>query len=362
MHIGGKTYTRREVEKRVGSLRQLGGIRHTELADGRARGVRAAEFDTGSGLAFTVLPDRGLDVAEFSCKGTSLVYLTPSGIAHPAYYNPAGFEWLRTFFGGLLTTCGLTYFGDPVRDGAEELGLHGRYAGLPAARVCDLSRWEGDEYILEITGVVEECALFGDKLRLTRSLSTAIGAKSLRIRDRVENFGSRTSPFTILYHVNAGFPLLSEASELLIAPSSVEPYDEPSRAALPAMKSFAAPSRGAVGEDFLHTMTADSRGYARAAMVNRGLAGGLGLFLKFHTSTLPFLNEWKYLSEVDYVVGVEPVNTKIVGRPTLRSEGRLPVIEPGEIREMDLEIGALEGEEEISLFAAEVGRRAGSLK
>ncbi len=356
MQIGGKTYTRRDVERRVGSLRQLGGIRHAELADGRARGVRAAEFDTGSGLAFTVLPDRGLDVAELTFRGLGMVFLTPGGIAHPSYYNPAGFEWLRTFFGGLLTTCGLTYFGDPARDGSEELGLHGRYAGLPAVRVCDLSRWEGDEHILEITGVVEECALFGDKLRLTRSISTAIGAKSLRIRDRVYNFGSRSSPFTILYHVNAGFPLLSEASELLIAPLSVEPYDDHARAGLASVKSFAAPHRDAVGEDFLHTMTADSRGYARAAMVNRGLAGGLGLSLTFHTGTLPFLNEWKYLCEGDYVVGVEPVNTKIVGRPTLRAEGRLPMIEPGETREMDLEIGVLDGQEEIALFAAEVER------
>jgi hypothetical protein len=356
MRINARTYSRREVEKRVGNLRQLGGIRHVELADGRARGVRAAEFDTGRGLAFTALPDRGLDVAEFTYKGISLVYLTPSGIAHPSYYNPAGFEWLRTFFGGLLTTCGLTYFGDPVKDGPEELGLHGRYAGLPAVRVCDLSRWDGDEYLLEITGVVEECSLFGDKLRLTRSLSTTIGAKSVRIHDRVENFGSRTSPFTILYHVNAGFPLLSESSDLLLSSRTVEPYDERSAAEVASVRSFSAPSADAVGLDYLHTMGADARGYARAALINRDLLGGLGLSLTFHTASLPYLNEWKNLAEVDYVVGVEPVNTKIVGRPVLRSAGRLPLIEPGETREMDLEIGVLEGREEISRFAAEVER------
>jgi hypothetical protein len=223
-------------------------------------------------------------------------------------------------------------------------------------RVCDLSRWDGDEYVLEITGVVEESSLFGDKLRLTRSLSTAVGAKSLRIRDRVENFGSRSSPFTILYHVNAGFPLLSESSDLLLCSRAIEPYDERAAAESASVTSFRAPSAAAVGLDWLHTMAADENGWTRVALVNPDLPGGLGLSLSFHTASLPYLNEWKNLSEVDYVVGLEPVNTKIVGRPILRQSGRLPMLEPGEAREMDLEIGVLEGREEISGFAAEVER------
>ena len=83
---------------------------------------------------------------------------------------------------------------------------------------------------------------------------------------------------------------------------------------------------------------------------------GLGLSLRFSVSTLPFLNEWKMLGEVDYVVGFEPVNAKIVNRSILRSEGRLPMIEPGGEREMDIEIGVLEGRAEIDAFAAEVRR------
>ena len=123
MRIAGREYTRKEAERRIGNLRQLGGIRHCELFDGRARGVRAMEVTTGSGLAFTVLPDRGLDIADFSYKGVNLVYHATGGIAHPSYHDPSQSEWLRVFFGGLLTTCGLTYFGQPGRDGDEDLGL-----------------------------------------------------------------------------------------------------------------------------------------------------------------------------------------------------------------------------------------------
>jgi hypothetical protein len=352
MRIGQRDYSRRELERRVGSIRQLGGIRPVELVEGRGRGVRCLEVDTGAGLAFTVVADRGLDISDCSYKGVNLVYHTSSGMAHPAYYDPAGTEWLRVFFAGLLTTCGLTYFGDPGPDAGEELGLHGRYSALPAAQVADLSRWEGDRRVLEITGVVEECSLFGDRLRLTRCLSTALGERELRIRDRVENFGARPSPFTILYHVNAGFPLLDAGSLIVASSRSVEPYD--ARAAAEARRIFEVgePDAGCAGVDYLHGMAADADGYAYAALVNAGLAGGLGLWMRFHTGSLPFLNEWKMLSEGDYVVGIEPVNTKIVNRAELRAAGRLPMLEPGESREMDLTLGVLEGVGEIEAFAA----------
>jgi hypothetical protein len=356
MRIAGTEYTRSEVERRIGNLRQLGGIRHCELSDGRARGVRCLEVTTGSGLAFTVLSDRGLDIADFTYKGVNLVYHTASGIAHPAYYDPAGLEWLRVFFGGLLTTCGLTYFGRPGRDGEEDLGLHGRYSGLPAVRVSDLSRWEGNEYLLEAVGTVEEAIIFGDKLRLTRSISTAVGSRSLRIRDRVENFGSKPSPFLILYHVNAGFPLLDLSSELVTASSAVEPYDERSACGLIEVNRFSAPQAEFEEMNFLYSMAADERGYTRAALINRGLAGGLGLGLRYHSASLPYLNEWKMLADVDYVVGIEPVNAKIATRAALRAEDRLPMIAPRETCEMDLEISVLEGGAEIDAFCAEVKR------
>lgn len=354
MRITGKEYTRGEVERRIGNLRQLGGIRHCELSDGRARGVRALEVATGSGLAFTVLPDRGMDIADFSYKGVNLVYHTAGGIAHPSYYDPAGLEWLRVFFGGLLTTCGLTYFGKPGRDGNEDLGLHGRYSALPAVRVSDLSRWEGNEYLLEATGTVEDAVLFGDKLRLTRFISTAMGSKNLRIRDRVENFGSKPSPFLILYHMNAGFPLLDQTSELIAASRSTEPYDDRSARGIAEVGRFAAPQAEFEEMNFLHTMAADERGFTRAALINRNLAGGLGLALRYQTASLPYLSEWKMLADVDYVVGIEPVNTRIADRATLRAEGRLPMIAPGETREMELEISVLEGGAEIDAFAEEL--------
>lgn len=360
MKLNNQHYTRTEVLRRVGSIAQLGGARHCTLSDGRSNGVRAIDFDTGAGLRFTVLPDRGLDICSASYKGVNLVYRTPNGEVHPAFYEPGGLGWLRTFFGGLLTTCGLTYLGAPGVDRGEELGLHGRISTTPASRVADTSRWQGDDYLIEISGVIEECVLFGDKLRLTRTVSAMLGEKRLHIRDVVENYGFASSPFTVLYHINPGFPLLDAASRLVLSASETEPYDDRSAANMPDMLRFADPVPGFEEENFLHTMAADGEGRAHAAMVNPVLYGGLGLFVSFDAATLPFLNEWKMMGEGEYVVGMEPCNAPCENRAVLRERGLLPMLEPGEVREMNLEIGALEGEEEIRAFEQCVASTGGS--
>jgi hypothetical protein len=210
---------------------------------------------------------------------------------------------------------------------------------------------------------VEEAVLFGDKLRLERTITSSLGSSSLTVHDRVRNFGSRPAPFTILYHINAGFPLLDADSELQSTSTAVEPYSPEAVAHLGELDRFAAPDPGyqGMGQDFLHRMAADQEGYAWAAMINRHLgpsggAEGLGLYLRFRADTLPFLNEWKMLADTDYVVGIEPANTKILNRAVLRRENRLPFLAPGETRDMEVEIGVLEGGEQIAQFVERVRR------
>ncbi len=131
----GRAMTRNYILERVGDISQIGGVRVVELADGRERGVRAAQFRTASGLDFTVLIDRGMDIDRADYKGTPLCWRSATQSAHPAYFEPEGLQWLRSFFGGLLTTCGLTYAGHPTTDEGEELGLHGRISNVPARNI-----------------------------------------------------------------------------------------------------------------------------------------------------------------------------------------------------------------------------------
>lgn len=357
MRIAGRTYTRREIEERAESVAQLGGIRHYELSEGSARGVRAADFRAGTGLQFTVLPDRAMDVSLAAYKGINLSFLSAAGEAHPAFYDASGSEWLRTFFGGLLTTCGLTHVGPPGPDGDALLGLHGRIAHAPARQVRDLSGWEGDEYVMRLQGTIEECALFGDKMRLERTITARVGGRELAIDDTVTNFGFRPAPFAIVYHINPGFPLLDESAELALSAESCEPYDEAARPGMRDRLRFSPPQTEYVEQDYLHTMRAGADGLACAALLNPGLAGGLGLTIRFSRDTLPLLSEWKRLWPGEYVIGLEPCNVKIQNRAALRKAGALPMLAPGESRRMRVEIGVLEGAAELESFRRSVAAR-----
>jgi galactose mutarotase-like enzyme len=324
----------------IGNHAQIGYARPYVLSDGRAKDLRCIDVSSGSGLRYTVVPDRGMDISLASYKGINLVYITPNGETHPAFYNPAGLEWLRTFAGGLLTTCGLTYLGPPVNDNGEELGLHGRYSAIPARQVADLSEWKNDEFHIKLRGITEEGRLFGNKLRLTREIETILGSSSLRITDTVTNFGYSPSPYTILYHMNFGYPLLDENAELDITASESVPRDAPAAAGVKQMKSFSKPQSGYAEQVFIHRMRAQEENYGMAVLRNRKL--GIEVSLKFDITTLPYLIQWKMMGKGEYVLGLEPANVPVKDRKQLREEKLLPVLNQGESTVNSIEISVID--------------------
>jgi hypothetical protein len=54
------------------------------------------------------------------------------------------------------------------------------------------------------------------------------------------------------------------------------------------------------------------------------------------------------------VVGIEPCTNRTSGRLPARESGELIVLQPGESRPYDLELGALDGNAAIDAFAARV--------
>src|SRR5262245_28736766 len=120
-----RQYTPLELKQLAGDMTQLAGVRLVEYQEGRARGLRAAQVWTGSGFRFEVLLDRGMDIGAAGHQGRALAFQYP-GLASAPYYEPRGAGWARTWGGGLMTTCGITFFGQAENDNGEELGLHGR--------------------------------------------------------------------------------------------------------------------------------------------------------------------------------------------------------------------------------------------
>jgi hypothetical protein len=324
-----------------------------ELADGRTRGLRAAEVYTGSGFRFSVLVDRGLDVGPAEDAGRPLAWTHPA-LAAPSLQEHPGPGWLRTFGGGLVTTCGLDHYGPPDDEGPEGFGLHGRASHLPAENLSVRQEWRGGEYVLEIEGETRQGRLFGENLRLRRRLSTRLGASHLLIEDRVTNEGFRPSPLAVLYHCNLGFPVVSPDSELLVSDRKVWPRDDVARAGLESHRGLEPPRDGYAEQVFFHEPRSDAEGRAAAAVVNRAL--GFGAYVRWGAAELPVLAQWKMMGPGEYVCGLEP-STHVMAptRQELREKGLLRELEPGASVDLRLEVGALPDPAAVKAFEVSLG-------
>jgi hypothetical protein len=346
----GRDIGKRDLLIRTGDLSQVAGIRMMTLADGAEQGVRIADVRTGSGLRFQVTLDRGMDISLAEYRGIPLAFRSPAGDVHPSRFEPAGRGWLRTFAGGLMTGCGMTYLGSPCTDGGEELGLHGRLSHLQAAGVAASHRWEEDDCTFTLTGSLRECTMFGENILLNRSIETRLGRSLISIRDTVRNEGNGRSPLMMLYHINAGWPLVDTGARLLTRTAGITPRDPAAAAGLADARTCSSPVPGFAEQVFYHDCAADEKGYSSVLLENRGL--GLGLFVRFRQKELRRLVEWKMMGEGTYVMGIEPANCGVGGREAERRAGTLEFLAPGEERVFDVQIGVAGGEEEISSFIA----------
>ena len=313
--------------RRVGHTSQLGGLKQYTLSAGARRRIRAVDFRTTQGLEFTVLLDRGMDISEARYRGQSLCWRSPAGDVAPSFYNPHGLEWLRTFTGGLLTTCGLTNVG-PATAESDETGLHGRFSAVAADEVAVEEDWSGESPVLRVSGLLREASLFGANLEVRRTITARGDGKGLCLRDTITNVGSRTSPCMLLYHINLGFPLIDAGTELQLTGSKCEPRDAEAADGQAEWGKMGAPIAGYQEKVYFHTITPDAEGKATVTVRNPKL--GLGVRLRYDPAELPCFTEWKMMGEKEYVLGTEPGNCLPMGREAKRAAGRLVELAVGQ--------------------------------
>ena len=351
----GRDYSRSELQRLGGRLSQFAGVREYRIQGGAADGVHAVDVYTGSGLRFTVLPGRGMDISLASYRGIPVAWISPVGEVSAHAYEPIAHGWARTFAGGLLTTCGMSHAQQPADENGVHYGMHGRASTLIAENVIAGARWEGDEYRLWVRGRTREAAFGSAQFELVRTISTRLGASTLRIEDIVTNIGHAPETHMYLYHMNVGHPVLGPETELVatVAGHRVrtgfeqDAEDDPFR--------FGPPHAGYEEKVFSHNLVADEDSYAYTALVNESLdSGPLGVSFRFHTASFPYLNEWKQLGRGDYVVGIEPNNCGILGRVAARAAGDLVILDAGESVRYDTEIAVLDGPAAIDEFRATV--------
>lgn len=313
---------REEAARRVGALHQVARIDSLVEQEGAARGSRRMRMVTGGGLEAELHPDRALDLGHVTYRGIPLAWISPSGMSSPALAESRDNQWLRSFGGGLLATCGLDSFGPPTVVEGVEYPQHGRIGVTPAT----LTRCEIVGHELIVSGTVRQSTVFGENLVLERTWSADLGGTTLRLRDTVRNEGLTDEGHMVLYHVNVGWPLLDEKAVLDITSREVTPRDEDARAGAGRWHQLEAPQEGFREQVFGHDFR-DS-GTAVVAVDNPGL--DVRLDIAFDTATLPALHQWKMSGEGHYALGLEPVNVNTFGgRAGALAAGVLPILRRG---------------------------------
>ncbi len=351
--------SQRELMRRVGRLEQAAGVRLVTLGDDSQRGVRVLEFRTASGLAFDVVVDRAMDIGRCDYRGRSLTWLSPVGVVGPWYAEPMGLGWFRAWGGGLLVTCGLDHtlvggvddaghFHQAIRP-TEEYGLHGRIGFQPARLISYGERWDGEDCVLWAEGVVRQAAVFAEALELRRTIEVRADELTIRVRDEVTNVGFDPTTHMVLYHMNLGYPLLDEGAELVIASNPGSPV-----ATYPAedYRVMSAPRPGFPEQCWEHDVRPDAEGRASAALLNDRAC--LGVYQRYDRRALPFHTTWRMLGEGAYSVALEPSTNRDAGRFDAAQRGELQWLAAGETRKYELEIGVLDGADQLSAYRAEL--------
>ncbi len=337
---------------KIANVTQLGGIETSVLDNGAGRGTRIAWINTGTGLRYKVVIDRAMDIADAFYNEHSLAWLSHTGITAPQPFSGRGMDWIRTFGGGLLTTCGLNHVGGPESDGYGERGLHGLVSNLPAEieSVVQPNPIAGNME-MRITGTIRQTQVFGPSLELRRTLSGTLGQAAICIHDQVINRGNTSVPHMLLYHFNLGWPLADEGAQLVWQGPWQSPGDKTASSIFRQGNDFRRcpaprPDHSGGGEEVAFIdITPDEAGRCTAGLYNPQLE--IALALRFWKAQLPWLINWQHWGKGEYLTGLEPATHPPIGQANARKQGTLIHLEPGEARSYELEIEVLDGKEKI---------------
>jgi hypothetical protein len=347
-------WTKDELERHSLDMRQFIGFRESTLANG----MRIIEVYSASGLTFTLLPDRGLDIWSASYKGIPLTWIAP-GSPHPPDY---GQSWLQQFNGGLLTTCGLAHVGPPEVDSVsgERRDLHGNFTRLRAQEVglthpywTDYETEDGKtqwRYEVGISGLLHESRLFGSQLQVRRAVHFGFPQADIGLYDFITNLGDEPVPLMLLYHINLGWPLIGAGATLHTPHTAIYPRDAAARAGFDSWSRYEAASAGYPEQVFFHHLKTTAAQPEPTGMTTVAVANAeadLALCLQWDFTTLPYFTQWKNTRQGIYVCGIEPGNCIPEGQNAARANGRLQMIQPGETVETYLSLDVVEGAEAV---------------
>ena len=328
---------------KISNHRQLGGIETSILDNGAGKGVRIAWVDTGSGLRFKVILDRAMDIAETFFNKYSLAWISHFGVTSPEPSINSGINWLNGFGGGLMTTCGLTHIGGPEKDEFGERGLHDHISHVPAMVESIIQPdLQNGNLQMSITGRMLQSTVFGPHLELKRTISAKLGSSKIKIEDEVTNLGNEPMPHMLLYHINFGWPLIDEGTEIMWEGKWESRGSSADNLIFNVNNDFKTckfpiDEHNGNGESVAYIdITPGPSGICECAVYNSNIP--LQVKLRFKKEQLPWLINWQHWGKNEYVTALEPGTHPPIGQSAARENHSLLFIQPGKTRVYEIEI------------------------
>ncbi len=310
------------------TVHQVGGIRtgRYDWPDaGGSPGCRVALVDSGAGLRFTVAIDRGGDIVEASYRNSSLAYLTPNGYKLPSHAYHHDQDWLNSWPGGLVTSCGPRYMGPPREEDGEQLYLHGPFSNTAAALLAihNPDPRSGDlAMYLDMT--IRDTRFYGPVVEVRRRIGCTLGSPAVRIQDEVINLGNTRVAHNWLYHVNFGYPLLDRDAQLIYRGEVMGVWDSLNPPVRPDLNAELNPLKkvpdnmpehaGTSSRGLVLDVTGDAQDMAHIGLLNRSL--GFAVELNYSTESLPRMANWQHFGPGGaYVSALEPFSGSLFGKP-----------------------------------------------
>lgn len=281
---------------------QVSSIRRVECVDGRSRGLKIIELDNGL-ISLDVLESKALDIGFARYKGKNVSFICKNG------YDNVESDFGRAFNGGLLYTCG------PENVGAREgFPTHGSLHNIPA-EVIRAEVGENGDVIIE--GKISFTELFGINLTVRRKIRLPRGVAEIYIDDVIVNEGFKPTEYCMLYHVNFGYPFLTENTIVEIDSESVRGRTFYATERIATFRAMQKPEDDAEECVYFHKLKTP-----HAEVISPD--SGCKAILDYSDGTLPCFIEWKSMVSGDYALGLEPSTTFLDGELTYK------VLAPGE--------------------------------
>lgn len=282
---------------KISNFQEIASLRRYTLTEGRERDISVIDCDNGK-LRFLLNASKALDIMQLYHEGQNVSFISKNA------FTVKDYPFIRRFEGGMLYTCGL----DSAGGGRPDFEMHGTFHGLAP----EITRAVCDESGITVEATVRDTALFGKNLVMKRRIFTAIGSDTLTLSDTLVNEGYRDENYCLLYHINAGYPMLDEGARIEADVREVEARSELAKATVDSMLRITADVPNQRETCYFLKL-----GSPTVALVNPKI--GKRLSVSYSQDTLPYFVEWKSMASGDYALGLEPTTTELGNKFTYRT-------------------------------------------